>query len=188
MRFLNMHYLIDGYNFLFWQKELWPLFSRSSLRQEREHLIEKLIDRTRHTGFSCRLVFDAHHTADDLAFLRQTPLDIIYTPKGMTADEYILECLYSPGVRKSLCVVTQDKGLRRKVMDEGIKVIDFAAFIVKMDKKRHEKLKPSLERAAQPTALSPKWVAKYTEIFEQRYGLLCEEEAAKHPKDKRSKN
>lgn len=145
-----------------------PLFSKGCLRHERDQLIQKLIERTKHTGFSCRLIFDAHHTPDELSFLRQTPLDIVYTPKGMTADEYILECLWTPTAKKSMCVVTHDKGLRRKVVDEGVKVLDFAAFITKVDKKRHEKLKPSTDKTPQ----SPRWVKQYTEIFEERYNQL----------------
>lgn len=164
-----MHYLIDGYNFLFWQKDLLPYWGGSCLRTDRQHLIEKLIDRSKHAPFSCRLIFDAHHTPEGLILLRQTPLDILFTPEGMTADEFILECLWTPEAKKIYCVVTQDSGLRRKVIAEGVRVIDFATLYKRLDKKKHEHFQLKEE-----VSLSPTWVKRYSEIFEKRYQNLSE--------------
>ncbi len=102
--------------------------------------------------------------------LRQTPLDILFTPKGLTADEYILECLWTPEAKKNYCVVTQDKGLRRKVKEEGVRVIDFATLYKQLDKKKQDRFK-----LKEDIPLSPKWVQRYSEIFEKRYKSFLEE-------------
>lgn len=166
-----MHYLIDGYNFLFWQKDLMPHWGGSCLRTDRENLIQKLINRMDRGSFSCRLIFDAHHTPEGLTLLRQTPLDIVFTPKGLTADEYILECLCATHLKKGYCVVTHDKGLQRKVIAENVPVIDFVTFFSILDKKKS----PKNQNHATPT-ISSKWVQKYTEIFEKRFNDLFKQE------------
>lgn len=144
-----MYYLIDGYNFLF------RIHSSKgkSLEQRRESLIDLLSDELSGFKGQCAIVFDsAEQIRDFPESIRQKNLDVIYAPRGSTADEYIIEMVEQTKNPKSLAVVTSDKGLARQcghIGSEVFSIEDFLILAAKKKKKKKSSSKPQYRESKQ---------------------------------------
>ena len=124
-----MIYLIDGYNLLF-------LFtSKDSLKKQRNLLIEKIQKLFCEKNLLGILVFDgANRENEESGFAYASPLEIVYTPKRKSADEWIVDKIESSKKRSDFIVVTDDAGLKKNVRHLGANVMsreDFLLFIFK---------------------------------------------------------
>ncbi len=131
-----MHYFIDGYNLLFFH-----LKPDASLQKKREELIEILDEKFKLLKDDVTVVFDGFNT------LEKTPqrqyfqsLKIVFTPKGQTADEYILEQLQHLKNPSHITVVTADKNLAQKVRYMRAHTKTPKAFLLLAAKKESEKI------------------------------------------------
>lgn len=108
-----MLYLIDGYNLLF------RFFhSDKKLQTQRNLAIEFLQEKTSILKINAHLVFDAHHRENQIPSLTSLKtLKIIYTPKGQTADDYILEKIFLSKTPSQIMVISSDKSLQIKAKD-----------------------------------------------------------------------
>ncbi len=131
-----MHYLIDGYNLLF------KVFKDNlSLKQQRHQLIDYLKDSI-DTQNKYTLVFDAHLSTGDEIRTHSKDLEILYSSKGETADEWILHRL-KLGKPSSYVVVTSDKSLARASRHLGAQTETISLFLKRLSPKEVEKpLKP----------------------------------------------
>lgn len=136
-----MHYYVDGYNFLF------RIFEKiDPLEKKRDQLIEILNEELKFLKGRCSLVFDSSQQIRDCpqcAFLEN--LEVIYTPRGLTADNYIIELVEHSRNPKAITVVTSDGGLGRQCSHLGSLVMTIEAFITFILKKtkKSEATKPS---------------------------------------------
>ena len=130
-----MSFLIDGYNFLFRIEGL----KKGSLEKKREHFIDILDQELACFKSTVFIVFDSAQQMSHFAqCAHREHLDILYAPKGQSADEYILELVEISRSPKTLTVVTSDTGLARQCQHMGARTIsieDFIALIVKKVKK-----------------------------------------------------
>ncbi len=132
-----MHYFIDGYNLLFHLSAKTETFEEA-----RQQIIDDLVD----TKFSLTLVFDGkgidlpHH-------IHKGSLEIIYTSKGQTADNYILDALSFVKNPKVYTVVTSDKKLASICCQIGAYTKTNESFLALLKKSRTIKTceKPSRE-------------------------------------------
>lgn len=131
-----MHYLIDGYNVLF------KLFEEGiSLKEQRDYLIERLRHSMPPSG-SVTLVFDAHFGTDLELRSHAGDLEIVYSSKGETADDWILGRIQR-GKAYSFTVVTQDKSLIKACRFLGAHAKSGAAFFKQLKGREMEApLKP----------------------------------------------
>lgn len=102
-----MHFLIDGYNLLFFH-----LPPDENLKKNREELISHLDTKLKNLGIEATLIFDSfteiNKKADHQYF---EALTVIFSIKGQTADEYILETLSAEKNPNEITVITADKNL-----------------------------------------------------------------------------
>lgn len=153
---------IDGYNLLFYLVEANPL------EKKREALLRdlnELVDRAR---VEVIVVFDGAKEFHKTSF---KALDVIYTPKGMSADDYILEHIESRKRQGHLYLVSNDKFLCRsakllKVKTLGIK--QFLQFLIKRNKKAAEPERP-LKKMVKDREFD-----RHVKIFEERLKLYEE--------------
>lgn len=83
------------------------------------------------------LIFDGSHKTDEQSGkVYRSPLEITYTPKGQTADCYILEMISHQKNKKSITLVTNDSGLKRQARSYGVKVLSCEDFIVFLENKK----------------------------------------------------
>ena len=154
-----MHYYVDGYNFLF------RIFEKiDPLEQKRDQLIDILNEELKFPKGRCSLVFDSSEQIRDspqCAFLEN--LEVIYTPRGLTADNYIIELVEHSRNPKAITVVTSDGGLGRQCRHLGSLVMTIEAFIgfILKKTKKSEDTKPS-------QASSDAEIERLRKIFEKR--------------------
>ncbi len=155
-----MSFLIDGYNFLFrieGQKE-------KSLEEKREAFICTLNRELACFKASISLIFDSAEQQREYAQCAHLQnLDILYAPKGKTADEYIIELVEISKSPKTLTVVTSDGGLSRQCQQMGAKTLSIEAFVVIIVKKGKEPCrgKPCYRE-------SPSQLERLLKIFEEK--------------------
>lgn len=133
-----MIYILDGYNILF----LYMDASRPFAKQ-RDALIQSLQKKFKEQTFVGFLVFDGSHRRDEESGRSYaSPLEIVYTPRGQTADSYIIEKARGYKNPKEVTIVTNDQGLSRqaKVMQVHVHSAEtFFLFLEKKAKKTEEK-------------------------------------------------
>ena len=154
-----MHYYVDGYNLIFSLIE-----SKESLQSLRQKVVRLLQKRFALLGLQGTLVFDGSHRRDEESGLSyHSPLIVAYTPKGQSADEYIVERIGSSKNPKLATVVTNDRGLILHVASLGAKSLSNGEFIRwlkgKSKKKKAEEIEPKD---------SQKNIDRLLKIFEER--------------------
>ncbi len=76
------------------------------------------------------LVFDGFHRGNEESGRGyESPLEIVFTPKGQSADAFILEKVELTKNRKDVRVVTNDEGLTRQARSLGAQVQTNHAFV-----------------------------------------------------------
>lgn len=137
-----MYYLIDGYNFLFSLLE-----SKQSLSSQREQLILFIKKKFSVLNLKGSLVFDGDRYRDEESGLfYSSPLEIVYSSKGQTADAYILEKLEIRNKKEQFTVITNDRGLIANCRPLGAKIIstyDFIKWLLEKSKKKKKAEKPT---------------------------------------------
>lgn len=152
-----MSFLIDGYNFLFRLRS-----KKGTLERQREHFIQTLNQALSFFQRPVQIVFDSseqfHHYAQKA---KLDHLEIIYAPKGKTADGYIIELIELCKNRKIVTVVTSDSGLTKQCQHLGATTESIEDFLKKLGKKKKQKEKPNYTE-------SEKEIERLLRIFEDR--------------------
>ncbi len=158
-----MHYLIDAYNLLF-------CFSKKQgkLEQKRQHLIEEINREALLLKLQITLVFDGAAVPPSLATRGHfDAVEIVYTPKNQTADQYILQEVMQAPHPARLTVVSNDRELtgRCNLHKAHIKTLDaFLFFLMKKKKKKRREAKPPRE-----FQISDGELKRLLKIFEERF-------------------
>lgn len=129
-----MHYYIDGYNLLFH-----ILHTGESLQEQRLKLISDLQTKISCLELDVTIVFDSHYQKDNSTRSHLNLLEIIFTSKGETADEFILQDLKRCASPKNHTVVTSDKKLSwlcRRLLAKTESVVEFITWLNKRYKNR----------------------------------------------------
>lgn len=175
-------YLLDGYNFLF---RLLP--DTGSLRTMREALLSDLGEKAHSLNLKLSVVFDAGaQKQEEGKHYSYHTLDVLFTPYGITADEWIIREVQQAQKPQNITVVTSDKALQRQVCAYGgytQPVEDFLGWLQqKCERKKRKKIAhpPPLILAPPKPKTLPNAESNYLEIFEKRF----EELMAKQPRRK----
>lgn len=168
-----MHYFIDGYNLLF------RLVShRGLLQQQREQLITDFGEKLQWISLDMTIVFDAAYQQGGGSRSHYRNLEIIYTSKGESADEFILSEIAQSQNPQNETVITSDKGLASKARMLQAKTETVERFHQQMSHIRTKqpaspRPKPQKPAIAPFHPLSTKSEEDpYLEIFEKRFQEL----------------
>ena len=91
-------------------------------------------------------------------------LEILFSPKGLCADKYILEYLEGHSRPSSLILVTDDRTLTFFAKETGVRHSSITDFLQKLQKKSTHK--PS---ESKPRSLPSKEFDRLLQIFEERF-------------------
>ncbi len=131
-----MYYLVDGYNLLFRLESS----KKKNLQKRREELIELLNIELACFKSRVSVIFDSAEQIREFPQIAKLDnLEIIYAPKGQTADQYIIELVELSRSPKTLTVVTSDGGLTRQCRHIGSQILTIEAFIAFVIKKNQKK-------------------------------------------------
>jgi predicted RNA-binding protein with PIN domain len=138
-----MHYLVDGYNLLF--QTAW-MRHEDNLEAARRRLIVELDSYAELLSLSISVVFDAPFRTEALAFGHFNKLKIIFTSRGQTADQFLIEWVQDLLPAKNVTVVTSDKPLTRHIRAFGVKVESVTDFLSKLKKRKQNKQRQKQEK------------------------------------------
>lgn len=202
-----MHYYIDGYNMLFRMRS-----QRKALQHQRQSIVYELNQKIDVIKLDVAIIFDATYQEGEHSRYHFDKLEIHFTEKGQTADEYILNELRTCFHPQKETVVTSDKLLARLSRQEFAQtqsVEDFVSWLNRSYKNkihRNKLLTPessllkSCLTTALPTVCSNEKPLKgsynyYLHFFEAEHAEILEIEKkreafktaghnSKHPKKK----
>ncbi|HSX03205.1 MAG TPA: NYN domain-containing protein [Rhabdochlamydiaceae bacterium] len=158
-----MHYFIDGYNFLFrLSKKKLPLEKKRGL------LLVTLNEEIGKLGLNATIVFDSKEKYQDAPTRGHLDaLEIIYTTRNESADDYILKAIEEATHPQNETVVSSDRELTGRSKQLGAKILsieEFIAFIMRKKEKKKKLLSPL--RAFKD---SEKEIERLLKIFEERF-------------------
>ena len=128
----------------------------TTLHDARRKLIEELDKFASKLSYPISIVFDAPLQTEDLSRSYYRSLEIIFTSRGLTADEYLIQTLSFQKNPRLITLVTSDKPLARKAKELKVQVISVKEFITRMRKKTRKRVqieKPS-SRLKAPTRVA----------------------------------
>lgn len=152
-------YLLDGYNLLFTLTE-----SDHPLSDQRQRMVRFLQKRFAALKLEGIVVFDGkvrHHEESGRSY--PSPLEIVYTQKGQSADAFIIEKLELSNKARQITVVTNDKGLIANVRSYGAKLLKNEEFIKKILIKKKNSTETKVDIAD-----SKKNIERLQAIFEKK--------------------
>jgi predicted RNA-binding protein with PIN domain len=121
-------YLLDGYNLLFTLTE-----SDHPLANQRQKIVRFLQKKFASLKLAGIVVFDGKiRHGEESGRSYPSPLEVVYTPKGQSADAFIIEKLEMSSNPRQITVVTNDRGLIANARALGAKTIHNGEFIEKL--------------------------------------------------------
>jgi len=157
-----VHYIVDGYNFLF----RLPKDRKASLEQRRQSLIDSLCEELSEFSSSAQIVFDSKEQVCDFAQSAKYPhLDVIYAPCNQSADDYILELVEHAKNPKNITVVTSDSELARHCRYLEAKSLTIEDFLHLIRGKQEKRASPKEVKQKKEI---PSEMARLRKIFEEK--------------------
>lgn len=142
-----MYFFLDGYNLLFTLTQ-----SEHSLSVQRQKIIRFFQHRFFQYKIQGTLVFDGRvHRGEESGRTYSSPLEILYTPKGQSADSYIIEQIEISKNPMQITVISNDRKLLSDAKFLGAKSMkntEFLEWILEKKKKRTT-LKPVIVETRQ---------------------------------------
>lgn len=143
-----MHYYIDGYNLLFRSHS--GNVDANDFRSCRESLIDILNAKIAGLKLHVTVVFDSQYIPGEGSRSHFKHLEILYTPSGMTADDFILrELQFCPAPERKI-VITSDKLLAAKARHCNARTESIDEFLGWLNKRHKNKLKPGKPKHPKP--------------------------------------
>lgn len=186
-----MHYFIDGYNLMFR-----VLRAGDDLQMQRESIIRDLSRKIILTGLDVTIVFDAQYQSGESSRSNLQHLEIHFTSRGETADEYILQQLKHEKKPLQQTIVTSDKKLAWLARRQGSKTETVEDFLRQLNNRYRNKqkrpaapisnvlLKPKKAITAPPEKSSPEESFDYyLAHFEDSFKKIIESQPANQNKE-----
>ncbi|HSW87249.1 MAG TPA: NYN domain-containing protein [Rhabdochlamydiaceae bacterium] len=159
-----MHYFIDGYNLLFRL-----LGDPRPLQKNRQKIIASINERIAELKLNVTLVFDGSRQGESENTRGHFDvLEVIYTSKTSSADDYILKEIEFSSRPSQETVITSDMELARRCRSLGAKtqtIEGFLAWIAKKEKKTRSRKTQSVQKAFKD---SDRNISRLLELFEKR--------------------
>lgn len=189
-----MHYYVDGYNLIFR-----TLVSGESLQNRRERLIADLSDKIELLKLDTTLVFDSQYQSTEATRHHYKNMEIYYTDKAETADDYIIKSVKNSTRKNQLTVITSDLQLAWRVRREGaltMLVEEYLDWLQRRFRNKVHQLRESLkapppaEKSVLPKLLpEPQKIQKKTvtverktdiDFYMEQFGGVDNEEVSAH--------
>lgn len=156
-----MHYYIDGYNFLFRVSK-----KKLPLEQKRDLILITLNEELEKLRLNTTIVFDSSDKLRDHSSRGHLDaLEIVYTTKNESADDYIFKAIEHASHPQNETVVTSDRELAGKCKQLRAKILSIDQFLAFIKKKKEQKRRLSPVKAFRD---SEKEIERLLKIFESR--------------------
>jgi len=163
-----MHYLVDGYNFLFRLNA-----DPKNLTERRQQLINDLGTKAQLLNLQVTLVFDSQYQQGESTRSHYKELEILFTSYGETADDRIIEEVQAAAKPKQIVVVTSDKKLAwfaRRCEAQTQSIEDFNTWLEKRYRNLYRGKKEKKEQS--PGTKLETDIDRWLRLFEERHKRL----------------
>ncbi|MDR1952614.1 MAG: NYN domain-containing protein [Elusimicrobiota bacterium] len=136
-----MHYIVDGYNVI--NSSYSYLFDCPTLEGKRNKLFDFIINKRPHGSFNNRItvVFDCKtknpYEMDTYNITHIKEIEVIFSDGVLLADDIIANKCDSVKNAAEIIVVTNDKGIHRRISLSGAKYENVEVFIAKANKRKN---------------------------------------------------
>ncbi len=156
-----MHYIIDGYNLLFQIEE-----KIDPLKESRDEVISFLLTSVAANCKTVTVVFDSGKGAEDFFPTRYSlsNLEVIYSPKNLCADKYILELLEISKNPRLITIISSDNFLCKRGKELGAKALSIHVFLEMIFQRKRKKEATH----SKPTVDSEKNLDRLHRIFSKK--------------------
>jgi uncharacterized protein len=187
-----MHYYIDGYNLLFRL-----MHKGENLQDLREHVIQEINKKVSLVHLDVSIVFDAPLQLGEGSRSHYDAVEILFTAKGETADEFLISELRICTDPHQETIVTSDKKLAWRARHKSAhtqSVEEFIDLLNRMYKNKLKQLKkpqpaprkssplinPAPQKLPSPAATPEESADYYERVFQDNFEkILLEEEKEK---------
>ncbi|MFQ5444883.1 MAG: NYN domain-containing protein, partial [Nitrospinales bacterium] len=146
-----MHYLVDGYNLMFR-----VLHAGDDLQAQREEIILDLNEKIQVLHLDVLIVFDAQYQYGRGSRSHLNYLEICFTDKGETADDFIIHKLKSTENPKQITVVTSDNKLGWRARRCLAKTETVEIFLTWLNKRYQNRIRQREKRQKATKTRSPR--------------------------------
>lgn len=151
-----MHYTIDGYNLLFY---LFGPLLQPDFSVKRDQLIQELNSKISLLALDVTVVFDSHLCSGEGSRSHFHHLEILFTPEGITADDFIIQTLGLVKDATKEIVVTNDRTLALRARHQLASTQGVEHFLNWLDRrysnKKQGSSKPITRHKTKTQVLSP---------------------------------
>lgn len=122
--------IIDGYNLLFAQKD-----EVTNLESDRTTLLELIGKYNSKKGAAIKLVFDVKNNVfafDSKTKTERGKIGVIFSPKGTSADDYIIELVRDSENKGGIIVVSSDRKIISAIKKMGAQTISSPEFLIQL--------------------------------------------------------
>lgn len=151
-----MHYLIDGYNLLFR-----ILTDDEGLAKKRQSIIQNLNKKIQLVEIDVLVVFDSNYRLDESTKSHYKHLEIQFTSRGITADDWIIEAVERSSQKEHITVVTSDKKLKKITSQLGAKGVTVEDFLQILNRRYQNKLIEKPKKVKPETTILKKLIAEH---------------------------
>ena len=140
------------------------------MQDKRELFIDALAGSLEAAGIEAAVIFDSSHAESGLfpsSSHIYPHIDVIFSPAGLTADEYILEYLEAHTNAKGLTLVTDDRHLALLAKDYGVKHIKIEEFLKRLSRRKQKRAHPVSD--GKPAGESSREFTRLLHIFEKKF-------------------
>ncbi len=180
-----MHYFIDGYNLMFR-----ILRAGDDLQTQRKTIIRELNRKIQALNLDVTLVFDAHYQREESSRYHLSNLEICFSAKGESADEFILHKLRHEKKPRQQTVVTSDKKLAWLARRQGSLTETIEEFLKWLNNRYKNKIKRTKkplqaistpERVELPLAAPPSSPEEGSDYYLQQFEMRFQEMVKQEP-------
>lgn len=158
-----MWLIVDGYNVLKSSGDTAPLRG-DNLRVEREKFIERLVRYQGQRKNKVTVVFDGFRAGMDFPTLKkQGGVEIIYSPRGQTADEVIMQMVEKAPDSRNIMVVSSDREISDFVKSLGASAKDARSLANRLEPQREKRAPVREEEEIDSAAYYERYVKGYLE-------------------------
>lgn len=136
-----MHYIVDGYNVI----NASDMFTARTLEERRNKLFEFIVDNRPHGSLNNKItvVFDnkSQNPFESNGYNKSHlgEIEVIFSDGVILADDIIAEIADSVENPYDIMIVTNDKGIRRRIAPSGAKYESVETFLSKGFKQKNKK-------------------------------------------------
>ena len=151
--------VIDGYNVLF--ARLQGRIETARLVEDRDALVAEIGDYCRRRRLKARIYFDPSRGLSPSGTVRRPPVEVVYLPAGISADQAIQDLVKGKDDRTAYRVVSSDREVAGAAAKRKFETVSAEDFLKDLDRGVGAGEKPSKKTVGISAAEADVWLKEF---------------------------